>query len=66
MAGFAYRLRIINAVAIECPIIVNIENHEMIVIATDGKPTKPVLARNVELYPGKATDLILGKHSSIG
>ncbi|PZC81713.1 hypothetical protein B5X24_HaOG212157 [Helicoverpa armigera] len=59
LAGFAYRLRIINAIAIECPVIVNIENHEMVVIATDGKPTKPVLARNVELYPGERMDVVV-------
>lgn len=53
MLGFAYRLRLINAIAIECPVTVNVENHEVIAIATDGKPTKPVLARSVELYPGK-------------
>ncbi|KAF9421889.1 hypothetical protein HW555_002329, partial [Spodoptera exigua] len=51
IAGFAYRLRFINAIATECPVIVTIEKHEMVVIATDGKPTKPVLARNVELHP---------------
>ncbi|KAJ8722548.1 hypothetical protein PYW07_003728 [Mythimna separata] len=59
MAGFAYRVRLINAIAIECPIIVNIENHEMKVIATDGKPTKPVLARIVELYPGERMDVVV-------
>ncbi|KAJ8725800.1 hypothetical protein PYW08_003983 [Mythimna loreyi] len=59
MAGYAYRLRLINAIAIECPIIVNIENHEMKVIASDGKPTKPVLARIVELYPGERMDVVV-------
>ncbi|XP_026724639.1 laccase-2-like [Trichoplusia ni] len=59
MAGFAYRLRLINAIAIECPVVLNIDNHEMIVIASDGKPTKPVLARNVELYPGERMDVVV-------
>ncbi|CAB3242501.1 unnamed protein product [Arctia plantaginis] len=59
MAGFAYRLRLINAIAIECPVTVNVENHEFIAIATDGKPTKPVLARSVELYPGERMDVVV-------
>ncbi|XP_022820277.1 laccase-2-like [Spodoptera litura] len=59
MAGFAYRLRFINAIATECPVIVTIEKHEMVVIATDGKPTKPVLARNVELHPGERMDAVV-------
>ncbi|KAH9637876.1 hypothetical protein HF086_013362 [Spodoptera exigua] len=59
IAGFAYRLRFINAIATECPVIVTIEKHEMVVIATDGKPTKPVLARNVELHPGERMDAVV-------
>lgn len=59
MPGFAYRLRLINAIAIECPVTMNIENHEMIVIATDGKPTRPVLARSIELYPGERMDVVV-------
>ncbi|XP_075969820.1 uncharacterized protein LOC142972506 [Anticarsia gemmatalis] len=59
MAGFAYRLRLINAIAIECPVTLNTEHHEMVAIASDGKPTRPVLARNVELYPGERMDVVV-------
>lgn len=50
--GFAYRLRLINAIAIECPVVVSIDGHEITAIATDGRPVKPVRARSVQLYPG--------------
>lgn len=53
MQGYSYRLRLINAIAIECPVVVTIDRHEMIAIATDGRPAKPVSAKNVQLYPGR-------------
>lgn len=52
MQGYSYRLRLINAIAIECPVVVSIDRHEIIAIATDGTPVKPVAARSVQLYPG--------------
>lgn len=52
MQGHSYRLRLINALTIECPVVVTIDRHEMTAIATDGRPVKPVTARSVQLYPG--------------
>lgn len=52
MQGYAYRLRLINAIAIECPVFVRIDQHDLVAIATDGRPVKPVAARSVQLYPG--------------
>lgn len=52
MPGFAYRLRLINAIAVECPVYVSIDRHTIVVIASDGKPVKPVSTRKVQLYPG--------------
>ncbi|KAM3963142.1 uncharacterized protein ACR2FA_002903 [Aphomia sociella] len=59
MQGFAYRLRLINAIAIECPVVVTIDKHEMTVIATDGKAVKPVSTRSVQLYPGERMDVVV-------
>ncbi|CAH0406370.1 unnamed protein product [Chilo suppressalis] len=59
LQGYAYRLRLINAIAIECPVIIQIEQHEMVVIATDGKPVKPLPARTVKLYPGERMDVVV-------
>lgn len=50
---FSYRLRIINAVGINCPIILNIDKHDMIVIATDSNFVKPASVKKVILYPGE-------------
>ncbi|KOB79192.1 Laccase-25 [Operophtera brumata] len=59
MQGYSYRLRLINAIAIECPVAVSIDQHEMIAIATDGRPVKPVTARSVQLYPGERMDVVV-------
>ncbi|XP_013180397.1 PREDICTED: laccase-2-like isoform X1 [Papilio xuthus] len=57
--GYTYRLRLINAVAVECPLIVDIEHHNMIVIASDSKPVKPMSADKVMLYPGERMDVVV-------
>ncbi|XP_059057139.1 uncharacterized protein LOC131850794 [Achroia grisella] len=59
MQGYAYRLRLINAIAIECPVVASIDKHEMTVIATDGKAVKPVVTRSVQLYPGERMDVVV-------
>ncbi|KAJ2952930.1 hypothetical protein O0L34_g7302 [Tuta absoluta] len=57
MPGFSYRVRLINAIAIECPLTMSIDRHEMMVIASDGRPVQPVPAERVQLYPGLLTSI---------
>ncbi|KPJ06233.1 Laccase-2 [Papilio machaon] len=57
--GYTYRLRLINAIAVECPLVVDIEHHQMIVIASDSKPVKPMSADKVMLYPGERMDVVV-------
>ncbi|XP_013194946.2 uncharacterized protein LOC106138359 [Amyelois transitella] len=64
--GFAYKLRLINAIAIECPVVVSIDQHEMLVIATDGKPVKPLAAKSVLLYPGERMDVVVRASQEVG
>ncbi|KAL0894088.1 hypothetical protein ABMA27_014134 [Loxostege sticticalis] len=66
MQGFAYRLRLINAIAIECPVVVRIEKHEMVVIATDASPVKPVVAKSVQIYPGERMDVVVRASQETG
>ncbi|XP_072943842.1 uncharacterized protein [Epargyreus clarus] len=64
--GYAYRLRLINAAAIECPLLLNVDRHDMMVIATDGKPVKPVSTRHVLLYPGERMDVVVRADQEAG
>ncbi|KAG6448378.1 hypothetical protein O3G_MSEX005450 [Manduca sexta] len=66
LPGYAYRLRLINAVAIECPVTINIDSHDLMIIATDGKPVKPVMTHNVQLYPGERMDVVVRMSQSSG
>ncbi|KAL4714587.1 hypothetical protein ACJJTC_006633 [Scirpophaga incertulas] len=66
MQGFAYRLRLISAIAIECPVRFGIEFHDLVVIATDGKPVKPVAVRNVVLHPGERMDVVVRASQQTG
>ncbi|XP_032514057.2 uncharacterized protein LOC116767710 [Danaus plexippus] len=59
MTGYSYRLRFINAIALECPIVVNVQRHAVVVIATDSNPVKPVTNGAFRLYPGERIDVVL-------
>lgn len=52
LPGYAYRLRLINALVLDCPIVMSIDQHQMTVIASDGRAVKPASAKKVKLYPG--------------
>ncbi|XP_068629840.1 uncharacterized protein [Battus philenor] len=57
--GYSYRLRVINAAAVDCPLVVDVDRHSMIVIASDSKPVKPVSTSKVLLYPGERVDVVI-------
>ncbi|CAK1545224.1 unnamed protein product [Leptosia nina] len=52
-----YRIRLVNAIALECPVLVSIGDHLVTVIASDGKPVQPVTTGVVRLYPGERMDV---------
>lgn len=54
-----YRFRMINALASICPIQVTIENHKMIVIATDGHLIKPIEVNTIISTSAERYDFIL-------
>ncbi len=37
-----YRFRMINNGILDCPIMVSVDNHTLLVIASDGNPVQPV------------------------
>ena len=55
-SGKTYRFRMISA-APRCFFKVSVDNHELVVIATDGAPLKPVTVQNIIIHPGKSTIL---------
>jgi L-ascorbate oxidase len=51
--GYRYRFRIINAGVSYCPMIFTIDNHQMTVIAIDGKSVVPSTFDSIFLFAGK-------------
>ena len=49
--GKAYRFRMISAAA-RCPFKVSVDNHDLLVIAADGAPLKPVAVRSMVIHTG--------------
>ncbi|XP_046753261.1 laccase-1-like [Diprion similis] len=53
-----YRFRIINANNHVCPVILQIQNHSLTLIATDGMPIEPRTVDSIVHYPGERFDFV--------
>ena len=51
-SGFRYRFRLINTGALYCPIQFSIDNHNLTIIATDGKPVDSVVVQSLIIFAG--------------
>lgn len=51
--GRRYRFRMINSFASVCPAQLTIEGHDLILIATDGEPVRPVQVNTIISFSGK-------------
>ncbi|XP_033301008.1 uncharacterized protein LOC117206108 isoform X2 [Bombus bifarius] len=52
--GRKYLLRLINANAYNCPILLSISGHDFRVLAADGNPVEPTVGRHIFFFPGDA------------
>lgn len=50
--GFKYRFRLINGGFLYCPIEFSIDNHRLLIIASDGKLLEPKLVDSLIIYAG--------------
>lgn len=50
--GFRYLLRLINANAHDCPILLSAHGHSFRILAADGNPVQSMTATHVVLFPG--------------
>ncbi|KAF3424591.1 hypothetical protein E2986_12629 [Frieseomelitta varia] len=49
--GTKYFLRVINANAYNCPVLLSISGHDFRVLAVDGNPVEPTMGRHVVSFP---------------
>ncbi|XP_045781984.1 laccase-2-like isoform X1 [Maniola jurtina] len=64
--GYGYRFRFINAIALECPLLINVERHPMTIITSDASPVRPVITDAVRLYPGERMDVVVRANQRSG
>ncbi|XP_050335356.1 LOW QUALITY PROTEIN: uncharacterized protein LOC126762561 [Bactrocera neohumeralis] len=63
--GGRYRFRVVfNGVA-NCPISISIDNHELIVIASDGNDIEPVKVSKITLHGGERFDFVLHANQAV-
>ncbi|XP_071645358.1 uncharacterized protein [Temnothorax longispinosus] len=57
--GSRYLLRLINANAHDCPILLSAHGHSLRILAADGNPVQSMTGTHVVLFPGERLDGIL-------
>ncbi|XP_018023905.1 laccase-10-like isoform X3 [Hyalella azteca] len=57
--GERYRLRVVSAAFMNCPIAFSIARHRLLVIASDGQDIAPYNASSVLLFPGERWDVVV-------
>nr|XP_045624168.1 oxidoreductase OpS5-like [Procambarus clarkii] len=62
--GKRYRMRVINTAILSCPIVVSIDQHDLTVIASDGRPIVPRTAQSLVTYSGERWDVVVQAGSS--
>ncbi|CAD1479322.1 unnamed protein product [Heterotrigona itama] len=50
--GTKYFLRLVNANAYNCPVLLSISGHDFRVLAIDGNPVEPTMGRHIVSFPG--------------
>ena len=63
--GKRYRIRVINAGVSLCPVEMSIENHNLIVIASDGADIEPITVDSLVLHNGERYDIIIDTSNKV-
>ncbi|KAM0733524.1 Laccase-1 [Formica fusca] len=63
--GKRYRVRIINAFCTVCPGMITIQDHNLTVIATDGRDIKPKTVDSITSFAGERYDIVLDANKPI-
>lgn len=64
--GSKYRFRTINAGFLNCPLEISIDNHTLLVIASDGHYFEPVMVDTLVTYAGERFDFVVNADQPIG
>uniref|UniRef100_A0A1I8F8Y5 Plastocyanin-like domain-containing protein n=1 Tax=Macrostomum lignano TaxID=282301 RepID=A0A1I8F8Y5_9PLAT len=58
-SGLRHRVRVISNAILNCPFVLSVANHSLLVIATDGAPVVPIEVDSLIIYAGERFDFVL-------
>lgn len=61
-----YRFRLINSGFLNCPLEISIDNHTLLIIASDGHYIEPISVDSLISYAGERFDFVIDCHQPIG
>ena len=56
-----YRFRMIQATGTHCPVVLSVDNHELVVISTEGMPVRPQPVRTIGANSAERFDFIVSQ-----
>ncbi|CAL4125286.1 unnamed protein product, partial [Meganyctiphanes norvegica] len=64
--GRRYRMRAISNSIQNCPIVISVNNHTILAIATDGSPIEPIRVKSLTIYGGERWDFVVETSQAVG
>ena len=64
--GQRYRFRFVNSMSHVCPVILEVEDHSLLVIASDSYDLQPVAVDSLYSTSGERYDFVINANQSIG
>ncbi|XP_037951148.1 laccase-like [Teleopsis dalmanni] len=64
--GGRYRFRVIYNGCANCPVSLSIDNHNLVVISSDGNDIEPIIVQKLSIHGGERFDFILHANQEVG
>ncbi|XP_064103002.1 uncharacterized protein LOC135213077 isoform X1 [Macrobrachium nipponense] len=64
--GYRHRLRAVSNSIQNCPIVISVDNHTLIPIASDGMPLEPFQVDSLTIYGGERWDFVVNASEEMG
>ncbi|XP_050391228.2 uncharacterized protein LOC126810253 isoform X2 [Patella vulgata] len=62
----SYRFRIVSNAIFNCPLQISIDDHPIIIIASDGNPFEPIVVDSFNIFAGERYDFVLNANKDVG
>ena len=65
-SGKKYRFRFASNGILNCPLQVSVDDHNLLVIASDGSPFEPIEVKSVIIFAGERYDFVINANKTVG